>query len=58
MVESKEVVILSVSRYDLNTRFPLEVLIGIKQAMHEFETWIQRRSTELMMNEYQTFQED
>jgi glucose-6-phosphate isomerase len=52
MVESKEAVILSVSRYDLNNRFPLEVLLGIKESMHEFETWIQRRATELMKNEY------
>lgn len=31
MVESKEVVILCVSRYDLNNRFPLEVLFSIKE---------------------------
>ena len=52
MVDSKEAVVLSVLRYDLNFKYPLDVLKVIKTNMRTFETWIQERATQLMMNEF------
>lgn len=58
MVQSHEAVMVSVSRYDLLNKFSAIGLHHIKSKMNTIEDWVQERATMLMVNEYQTYNED
>jgi hypothetical protein len=58
MVQSHEAVVVSVSRYDLLNKFSVIGLHHIKSKMNTIEDWVQERATMLMVNEYQTYNED